>query len=180
MLPGVWEGATSLDWRAVLVCTPDRLACDVLGDVGTVPLLASYDGRVVLVAETVANDIAQAVAESEPIGPLDFPPPSDPPLPPPAPDPPAPPLSTAPPSPPTAPGPPATDPRPRVRPALRARPTITGRAVPGALLRCSPGRWSGDPTRLAYRWLRNGRQLARTVATYPVRPSIGALGSRAA
>jgi hypothetical protein len=56
-----------------------------------------------------------------------------------------------------------------VRPTLRTRPAISGRPRPGALLHCSPGRWSGDPTRLAYRWLRNGRYLARSAPNYPVR-----------
>jgi len=38
-----------------------------------------------------------------------------------------------------------SDPDPVPRPAVRERPGISGRAVPGGVVRCRPGRWSGRP-----------------------------------
>jgi hypothetical protein len=38
-----------------------------------------------------------------------------------------------------------SDPDPVPRPAVRERPSVTGRAVPGGVVRCDPGRWSGHP-----------------------------------
>ncbi len=39
-------------------------------------------------------------------------------------------------------------------------PAVTGSARPGRTLACSPGAWTGSPTRLSYQWTRDGTALA--------------------
>lgn len=57
-----------------------------------------------------------------------------------------------------------------VAPANTAPPSISGSAVVDQVLICSPGTWSGEPTAYAYRWFRNGEQIAGAVSNaYTVR-----------
>jgi hypothetical protein len=44
-----------------------------------------------------------------------------------------------------------------VKPALRSRPRITGRAQAGSTLSCTQGRWRWSPQSFKYTWLKNGR-----------------------
>ncbi|HTR73471.1 MAG TPA: carboxypeptidase regulatory-like domain-containing protein, partial [Solirubrobacteraceae bacterium] len=56
-----------------------------------------------------------------------------------------------------------------VKPASTGAPTLSGTAAVGKALTCSTGNWSGNPTSLAYRWLRNGEAIAgQTANTYTV------------
>ena len=57
-----------------------------------------------------------------------------------------------------------------VAPALLKAPEVTGSAVIGSTLTCSPGKWSGVPTpSYTYRWLREGVAIAAaTASTYTV------------
>lgn len=51
-------------------------------------------------------------------------------------------------------------------------PSVSGVARAGRTLRAAAGTWVGDPTDLAFRWLRGGRAIAgATRATYRVRPA---------
>lgn len=54
-------------------------------------------------------------------------------------------------------------------PASTGAPTLTGTPAPGQTLTCSPGSWSGNPSSLAYAWLRDGSPIAgQAGSTYVV------------
>jgi len=56
-----------------------------------------------------------------------------------------------------------------VRPSLRARPLLGGRALAGRTLTCSRGRWSGSPASYAFTWRRDGKAIIGHGSAYRVR-----------
>lgn len=48
-------------------------------------------------------------------------------------------------------------PRAKARPALRVRPTLSGRARVGATLVCTRGTWNGNPSGYVFTWRRDGK-----------------------
>lgn len=55
------------------------------------------------------------------------------------------------------------------KPASIGAPALTGTTAVGQTLTCSEGTWSGNPTSLAYSWMRNGTPIAgQTGSTYVV------------
>jgi len=55
------------------------------------------------------------------------------------------------------------------KPVNTAAPVLSGAPVPGEVLSCSQGLWSGNPTGYAYRWLRDGGEISGSAnAAYTV------------
>ena len=58
----------------------------------------------------------------------------------------------------------------KARPAIVAKPKITGKARAGSKLTCGRGTWSDEPTRYAFTWRSNGKVVGHA-ATYTAKKS---------
>jgi peptidoglycan/xylan/chitin deacetylase (PgdA/CDA1 family) len=56
-----------------------------------------------------------------------------------------------------------------LRPSLRRRPVLAGRALAGRTLTCSRGQWSGNPVSYGFTWRRDGKAIIGHGSAYSVR-----------